>query len=98
MVEVNNVWIDEKYRRCGLGEKLLNYLEKLGQQEGYQQIGIGVGLYEDYGPAQRLYFHMGYQPTGHGITYKSKPVTAGEHYAVDDDLIMWLVKSLGEKI
>ena len=32
-------------------------------------VGIGVGLYPDYGSAQRLYIKRGYLPDGHGATY-----------------------------
>jgi len=92
--EINNVWIDDEYRRSGLGKKLIAYLEDLARNEGYTRIGIGVGLYKDYGPAQKLYYQLGYAPDGHGITYKCQPVTAGQSYPVDDDLILWLVKTL----
>lgn len=93
--EINDVWIDEKWRGRGLGKSLIAHLEQLALHEGYQTIGIGVGLYKDYGPAQQLYFKLGYEPDGNGITYKGTPVTAGEKYPVDDDLILWLIKPLG---
>lgn len=92
--EINAIWIDEKHRRVGLGTQLIAWLENLARKEGYNQIGIGVGLYRDYGAAQKLYFALGYRPDGHGITYKCQPVTPGEKYPVDDDLILWLVKAL----
>jgi hypothetical protein len=43
---------------------LIKWLENLASQEGYNEIGIGVGLYRDYGPAQQLYFQLGYIPDG----------------------------------
>lgn len=92
--EVNNVWIDAGHRGVGLGSKLIGYLESLAKKEGYKQIGLGVGLYKDYGPAQKLYFELGYAPDGHGITYKNQPVIPGDKYYVDDELILWLVKSI----
>lgn len=92
--EIHNVWIGEEHRRAGLGTKLIAYLEDLARKEGYKQIGIGVGLYEDYGPAQKLYFELGYVPDGHGITHKCKRVVPGESYPVDDELLLWLMKSL----
>jgi len=30
-------------------------------------VGIGVGLYADYGTAQRMYARRGYVPDGHGL-------------------------------
>lgn len=92
--EVNAVWIDENYRRQGLGTALIQWLENLAAEEGYKQIGIGVGLYRDYGPAQRLYFQLGYVAEGNGVTYKGQPTVPGQNYALDDDLILWLVKNL----
>jgi GNAT superfamily N-acetyltransferase len=93
--EINAIWIDEDHRRHGLGTALIGWLEKLASQEGYQQIGIGVGLYGDYGPAQKLYFQLGYVSDGNGITYKGQPTIPGQTYPLDDDLILWLEKSLG---
>jgi GNAT superfamily N-acetyltransferase len=96
--EINAIWIDEPHRRQGLGKALIHWIENLALQEGYHQIGIGVGLYRDYGPAQKLYFQLGYAPDGNGITYKSQPTIPGQNYPLDDDLLLWLVKELGEKI
>lgn len=95
--EINAIWIDENHRRQGLGKALIKWLEDLASQEGYDQIGIGVGLYRDYGPAQKLYFQLGYAPDGNGITYKGQATIPGQTYPLDDDLILWLEKSLGRK-
>lgn len=92
--EVNAIWIDENHRKKGLGTALIKWIENLASQEGYNEIGIGVGLYRDYGPAQQLYFQLGYLPEGNGITYKGQPTIAGQSYPLDDDLILWLVKPL----
>ena len=92
--EISTLWIDDKYRRQGLGKRLILWLEELARDEGYTQVGLGVGLYQDYGPAQKLYSKLGYVPDGYGITYKHKTVTPGEKYPVDDELLIWLVKTL----
>lgn len=92
--EINAIWIDEDHRRKGLGTSLIKWLENLASYEGYNQIGIGVGLYGDYGPAQKLYFQLGYAPDGNGITYKGQPAVAGQTYLLDDDLLLWLSKAL----
>ncbi len=55
-----------------------------------------MGLYRDYGPAQQLYFQLGYLPEGNGITYKGQPTTPGQSYPLDDHLILWLVKVLSK--
>jgi RimJ/RimL family protein N-acetyltransferase len=92
--EVNAIWIDEPFRKQGLGKKLIEHLESMARQEGYKTIGIGVGLYKDYGPAQRLYYKMGYQPDGNGISYKGHWVVPGAQHPIDDDLLLWFTKSL----
>ncbi len=92
--EINDVWIDENHRNQGLGTTLIKWIEDLARQEGYNEIGIGVGLYKDYGPAQRLYFQLGYIPDGSGITYKGQSTVPGQSYPLDDDLILWLTKTL----
>jgi GNAT superfamily N-acetyltransferase len=92
--EIHDVWIYKESRNKGLGTLLIAQLETLAKERGFDQVGIGVGLYRDYGPAQRLYFRLGYQPNGEGITYKTVPVVAGESYPVDDDLVLWLTKQL----
>lgn len=92
--EINDVWIYQDDRRKGLGTSLIAHLETLAKELGFNKVGIGVGLYRDYGSAQKLYFRLGYQPDGEGITYKTVPVIAGELYPIDDDLILWLTKEL----
>ncbi len=92
--EINDVWISAEYRGNGLGKSLVRHLEKMAHQENHRQIGIGVGLYKDYGRAQKLYIHLGYVPDGRGVTYKSQPVVPGDSYPVDDDLLIWLKKDL----
>ena len=92
--EINDVWVYEESRKKGIATSLIAHLEQLAKQEGYTAIGIGVGLYRDYGAAQRLYFQLGYKPDGEGITYKHTAVVPGEKYSVDDDLILWLTKGL----
>jgi hypothetical protein len=66
----------------------------MAHQENHSQIGIGVGLYNGYGRAQKLYVGLGYVPDGGGATYKGKRVVPGDSYPVDDDLLIWLKKDL----
>ena len=68
--QINDVWGYEENRNKGIATALIAHLEQLAKQEGYHIIGIGVGLYRDYGTAQRLYFRLGYKPDGEGLTYK----------------------------
>ncbi|MBA3953783.1 GNAT family N-acetyltransferase [Candidatus Dependentiae bacterium] len=92
--EINDVWVTPEERSQGFGKLIITYLEEQAKIAGYIRIGLGVGLYSCYGPAQRLYYTLGYQPDGKGITYNFLPVTPGEAYCVDDDLILWLTKTI----
>jgi len=92
--EINDIWIYGPYRRKGFASLLIAHLEQLAASHGFHEVGLGVGLYRDYVPAQKLYFRLGYEPAREGITYKNTTVTAGEKYPVDDDLIFWLTKHI----
>jgi GNAT superfamily N-acetyltransferase len=92
--EIHDVWIFEEERHKGFGSMLIRHLEQLAKKNECQKIGIGVGLYKDYGRAQKLYFQMGYCPDGEGISYQFASVVPGEKYPADDDLILWLLKQL----
>lgn len=92
--EINDLWIFQEYRCRGLGTRLIGWLEEMAKSKGYKEIGIGFGLYADYGSAQMLYIHLGYVPDGRGVTYKCQPTTPGASYPLDDELILWLKKDL----
>ncbi len=81
----------------GIGSKLLDVAEKEALTKS-QIVGIGVGLYAGtdggYGPAQKLYVKRGYIPDGKGVTYHYEPVTPGQSYPLDDDLVLWFTKNL----
>jgi ribosomal protein S18 acetylase RimI-like enzyme len=92
--EIHDVWVSKEWRHQGVGKMLVQRIEEIALSYGYKKIGLGVGLYEDYGPAQRLYYRLSYFPDGNGITYKTSKVTPGNEYPVDDDLVLWLTKLL----
>lgn len=92
--EINDLWIGDDYRGKGFATQLIAYLENLAISEGFSKIGLGVGLYKDYGPAQRLYYKLGFCPDGNGVTYRIESVKPGNTYPIDDELILWLIKDL----
>lgn len=92
--EIQDLNVLPEFRRQGIGAAGIAYCEALARREGYEQIGIGVGLYSSYGAAQKLYFAQGYIPDGNGVTYDRKPVAAGEFRMVDDNLCLMMVKTL----
>lgn len=84
-----------RFRKLGIGRKLLRRAENIAKKSGHTQIGIGVGLYEDYGQAQRLYVKTGYVPDGTGLHYDEKPIKKGTRVIADDSLALYFTKQLG---
>jgi GNAT superfamily N-acetyltransferase len=91
--EINDLNVLPKFRQQGIGSKLLDLAETEANKRS-SCVGLGVGLYADYGEAQKLYIKRGYIPDGRGLTYKNKSVLPGETVQVDDDLTLWLVKKV----
>jgi GNAT superfamily N-acetyltransferase len=91
--EINDFNVLDPYRRQGIGLQLLKAAE-LKAAETSDVIGLGVGLYEGYGVAQKLYIKQGYVPDGLGITYNCAKVGYGSNVTLDDDLVLWLTKKL----
>ena len=89
--EIADFNILPQYRRQGVGTLLLNQVETIAFEQA-AVIGIGVGLYADYGAAQRLYILRGYVPNGLGVTYQYQVVKPGENVCLDDNLILWFTK------
>ena len=57
-------------------------------------VGIGVGMYPDYGPAQRMYVKRGYVPDGRGLCYDGTPVAPMAQVRNDDSLNLLFTKRL----
>ncbi|MBN2075637.1 MAG: GNAT family N-acetyltransferase [Dehalococcoidales bacterium] len=89
--EINDLFVLSNYRRRGIATALVDEAEKRIFKRS-PVAGIGVGMYANYGPAQRMYVLRGYVPDRLGLMYKNKPVTPGEMVKVDDDLALYLVK------
>ncbi len=82
-----------KHRRKGLGNTMLNVCEQLAATR-CDKICLGVGLYRDYGTAQRMYVKRGYVPDGSGVWYCNENVDPGKDVCNDDDLVLFLSKDL----
>ncbi len=82
------------FRKKGIGALLIQQCENTAKNDGYTEIGLGVGLTADYGNAQRLYIRLGFIPDGHGLHSKYKIANYSEKVIVDDDLVIFLRKKL----
>jgi len=89
--EINDLRVLEQFRRRGIATALMDEAERR-IFERFPITGIGVGLYADYGPAQRMYTRRGYILDGRGLTYKNTPVPPGTSVLVDDNLVIYLTK------
>ena len=79
------------FRNRGVGSQLLEVAEKEALTKS-NVVGIGAGLYKDYGAAQKLYVKRGYVPDGNGVTYNYKTVNPGSSTITDDNLVLWFTK------
>ncbi|MFL5538256.1 MAG: GNAT family N-acetyltransferase [Longimicrobiaceae bacterium] len=91
--EIQDFNVLPAFRREGIGSRLLDAAERLAASRS-TVVGIGVGLYADYGAAQRLYVRRGYVPDGRGISHRGRTVLGGETVVADDDLVLRLTKRL----
>lgn len=91
--EIQDFNVLPKFRRRAIGSRLLNEAErKVAERSSIA--GLGVGLFHDYGAAQRLYALRGYVPDARGITSHGRRLNWGDEAKIDDDLVLWLTKSL----
>ncbi len=92
--EIQDLNVLNSYRRNGVGASLIKFCENLAANEGYADIGIGVGLNSSFGAAQRLYTKEGYIPDGSGVSYDRIQVACGEFRPIDDLLCLMMIKNL----
>ena len=92
--EIQDLNVTPSMRRQGIGTELIRFFEHAAMAQGFEQVGISVGLTKAFGAAQRLYTTLGYIPDGFGVTYDREPVTHGEMRPIDDNLCLMMVKNL----
>lgn len=91
--EIQDFNVLPTYRRRGIGSGLMDAAEdRVAERSAV--VGIGVGLYADYGTAQRMYVRRGYIPDGRGLMYDNQPVPPGETVRNDDSATLMFTKSL----
>ncbi|GAA0349310.1 GNAT family N-acetyltransferase [Bacillus horti] len=91
--EINDLCVFPKYRRKNIASLLFDELESKAATTS-KTIGLGVGLYKDYGPAQLMYGKRGYVLDGKGAVSNNQTIEPGKTVMVDDELLIYLVKSL----
>ena len=91
--EVQDLNVMPNFRRQGAASALLDLAESIVGSSA-DVIGIGVGLYNDYGPAQRLYSRRGDVLDGTGMWWNHRSVKGGDTVVADDDLNLYFTKAL----
>ena len=89
--EIVDFGVLEKYRRRGIGSKLMDLAEQIAFSYS-DVIYLGVGLHSGYGSAQRMYVKRGYIPDGSGVWYKDQICEPYCDCCNDDDLVLYLLK------
>ena len=91
--EIVDFGVLEKYRRHGIGSRLMDAAEAIAAQYS-DTVYLGVGLHSGYGSAQRMYIKRGYIPDGSGVWYRDKVCPPYDGCCNDDDLVLYLSKKL----
>ena len=91
--EVKDLNVLPAYRRRGIGTSLMDRVEERISERS-NIVGIGVGMYPDYGNAQRMYVLRGYVPDGRGLTHGCIVLDPMEPTVNDDDLVLFFTKDL----
>ena len=96
--EISDFNVFAKYQRKGIGNKILEAAERIAFDISTDKlISLGVGLHSGYGAAQRIYSKRGYIPDGSGVWYKGKQLEQYANCCNDDNLVLYLSKSLCSK-
>ena len=90
---IHDLLVFPAFQRQGIASRLMDDAEALIATRA-SKAGITVGLFDAYGPAQRLYARRGYVPDGRGVCQAQRPIQKGEVVTMDHDLILWLTKDL----
>jgi|SRR5579871_1379368 len=90
--EIQDFNVLPRFRRRGIGSRLMDEAERIAFARS-PSVGIGFGLHHDYGAAQRLYVLRGYVPDARGIMSHGRRVSWGDEVRIDDDLVLYLVKT-----
>jgi GNAT superfamily N-acetyltransferase len=91
--EVVDFNVIARARRHGVGARLMDEAERRIATRS-TTAGIGVGMYADYGSAQRMYVKRGYVPDGAGLVVDGVAPEPGSTIVLDDAPALMFTKHL----
>ncbi|GAA1430380.1 GNAT family N-acetyltransferase [Microlunatus lacustris] len=91
--EIADFNVLRSWQRAGIGTALMDEAERRVAKIS-DVVGLGVGLYSDYGTAQRMYVRRGYLPDGAGVVIAGAPVPPGTEILLNDDPELMFTKQL----
>jgi GNAT superfamily N-acetyltransferase len=95
--EIKDFNVLPSHRRLGIGTRLMECIESIAKTKS-KQITLGVGLYSDYGAAQRMYVKRGYIPDGSGLWHGNRNLMPYENCINDDNLTLYFIKEFTSSI
>lgn len=91
--EIADFNVLKKYQRLGIGTRLMDEAEERIRKVS-KIVGLGFGMYKDYGAAQIMYINRGYKPDGNGLVKDSISLKYGDTITIDDSIVFFLTKNL----
>jgi GNAT superfamily N-acetyltransferase len=91
--EIVDLNVLPEWRNQGIGTALMSTAEDAAAEHS-RTVGLGVGLYADYGTAWRIYVRRGYLPDGRGVMYGGRAVPPGETLTLDDQAVIMMTRQL----
>ena len=91
-----DIWNIASRREVLWDEALMDRAEAIAGQYA-DRVYLSVGLHAGYGSAQRMYAKRGYIPDGSGVWHGDRACIPYAEYAVDDDLVLYMSKSLNRR-
>ena len=79
--EFKSIRVADKYRKSGMGEKIISHLIDQAKQIGIKKLSTETGAGEFFAPARKLFKSFGFKECGPFAHYKDDPNSC--YYSVD---------------
>lgn len=93
--EIKELWVFENFRNKGVAHQMMSVLEEKAAKRS-RYCAMGVGLSEEFEPAQRLLEALDYEPDGKGIYYMGEEVVQDD-LEVDENQALMMIKTVEKR-